>query len=167
VRITATGLVENQDKLKELAARIRDLSPVLDVAAADTVTLIDDSFDQQRSPTGAPWAPHSPATTAIRAARNRSGRILIDSGRLRQSITTNVAAKSFTFGTNVEYGAIHQLGGNVKVFGRGSLKAVPARPFLPATSVGGKYTLMTTGLAGSHWTKVREMVRDYILKGEL
>lgn len=157
MKVEAKGLTETTEKLKALSARLRDLKPVMEVAAEDTRTLIDDSFDQQASPGGAPWAPHSPKTIASRAKRGRSGRVLIDTGRLRGSIATQSTSKSFTFGTNVGYGGVHQIGG----------RRVPARPFLPVESDGSRFRLMTTGSAAAHWSRIREMVKRYLITGEI
>jgi phage virion morphogenesis protein len=52
--------------------------------------------------------------------KHRSGKPLIDTGRLRNSITARSDSDSAEVGTNVIYAATHQ-------FGRG---AIPARPFL-------------------------------------
>lgn len=65
--IEATGLTEAQRRLEGMAARLRDLTPVTSVAAADTMALIDDSFAQSKSPDGTAWAPLSDATLMARA----------------------------------------------------------------------------------------------------
>lgn len=55
-----------------------------------------------------------------RAILTGKGKTLIKTARLMRSITMKVAAKSVTWGTNVKYAAIHQLGG-----------PIPARVILP------------------------------------
>nr|WP_308700766.1 phage virion morphogenesis protein [Pseudoalteromonas haloplanktis] len=47
---------------------------------------------------------------------------------LRDTFAYNVGDESLEFGTNMEYGAIHQFGGNSDMIPR--LAAIPARPFL-------------------------------------
>ena len=64
-----TGLVEAMDELEAITARIRDLSPVLTVAARDTKTLIDDSFRRSRSPDGSAWSPLAPSTVKTHVQR--------------------------------------------------------------------------------------------------
>ena len=73
-------------------------------------------------------------------ARREGGQTLVDTARLKKSITMKVAGKILTVGTNVISAAIHQLGGRIdqnvtvrshwrimrKAFGR----AIPARKVL-------------------------------------
>lgn len=181
MRISVSGLVETEEALRALQERLTDLTPVMEVAASDTTTLIDDSFDSESSPDGSPWAPHRAATLSIRANKRRSGasrrrsrglatgaRILQDSLRLRRSITGSAFSSGFAFGTNVPYGTPHQLGASIRVFGNEKAPAtIPARPFLPVTGSRGQYQLMTSGRAGEHWTRVRSMIERYILTGEI
>jgi hypothetical protein len=85
-----TGLAEAMDELEAITARIRDLSPVLTVAAQDTRTLISDSFRKSRSPDGSPWTPLASSTIKRRRqgpnTRARKATILIDTGVLKNSI---------------------------------------------------------------------------------
>jgi phage virion morphogenesis protein len=130
VRVTISGLTETEDQLREIAARLRDLRPVMEVAAADTTTLADDAFESEASPDGTPWAPLSPVTRAIRQRKRGNGpvRPLQDTTRLRRSITSTVGPKSFSFGTNVVYAGAQQLGNpSNRMFGR-TPAPIPARP---------------------------------------
>lgn len=169
MRVSVTGMAEVQAQIDGLKSRLRDMSPVLDVVVADTAALIDDAFNAQASPSGVQWAPRTPASLQIRTRRRGDpGRTLIDTGRLRSSVAVSRGPTTLRFGTNVAYGGVHQLGGSVRVFGRGSPKQVPARPFLPVESQGGgRFGLMTTGPAGAHWTQVRRMVVEYLRTGRV
>lgn len=175
--IRVTGVEEAKRKLEEVQARMRDLTPVLSVIAQDTKTLIDDAFAGSTTPENVAWAPLSPRTLARR--RGGSGNPLVDTSRLRNSITAYGRGTSLKFGTTVEYAAPHQFG-----FSRsGTLKrrsyspqreagspwsfGVPARPFLPVTKASGGYRLMTNGMAGEHWRRAREAIRRYIATGEV
>lgn len=161
MEIKGRGIDEAQERLEQIRARLENLQPVMEVAAQDTVTLIDDSFDGQRSPDGTPWQELSEKTIARRRKGRGTGepRALIDTGRLRQSITGRGSRRGFTFGTNVIYGGVQQFGG-----GR---SRIPARPFLPIVRSGGRFSLMTTGYAGQHWSQVRRAVAHYIRTGEI
>lgn len=114
-----------------LGARLDDLTPAFDEIGK---TLSDRTllrFERQRDPDGNPWTPHAPATVMRRALRGGSGtgsaQILIDSARLRNSITHVAGRDRVSVGTNVIYAAIHQLGGQA---GRGGAATIPPRPFL-------------------------------------
>ncbi|MCB1833934.1 MAG: phage virion morphogenesis protein [Geminicoccaceae bacterium] len=127
-----------QAALAKLTARGRSLYDPLDDAGAymESVTLLN--FRSGTEPGGAPWL------KSIRA-REEGGQTLVDSSRLRDSITRRTSAESVEVGTNVVYAAIHQFGGVIRataapwlrfrVGGRWVKKkqvTIPARPFLGA-----------------------------------
>ena len=160
MRVEARGIEGAIAELDELAARAADLSPVLEVAASDTRTLIDNSFRQSRGPDGHAWAPLTAETMKRRRQgrnrRARKGSILYDTGRLKDSIESTHTKSVLEFGTNVEYAAYHQFGGG-RMY----------RPFLPIAAGGAGYVLMTGGPAGRHWRDVRAMVIEYIRTGRI
>lgn len=51
--------------------------------------------------------------TSKRAARTGGGKTLVDTSRLKNSITMKAGETSLIVGTNVKYAAIHQLGGTI------------------------------------------------------
>lgn len=163
--LTQTGAEDVERRLGDVASRLRDLTPALQIAGADTVTLVSDAFASERSPDGTPWAPLSETTLARR--RGSTASILTDTARLRNSVTFSTQPRSLRFGTNVGYGRSHQWGATIRPWGRGSPRALTPRPFLPVTGSSSAPTLMTTGPAGAHWDRVRANVRHYILTGEL
>lgn len=166
MRITGSGGEEAQARLQAVADRLRNLRPVIEVVAQDTKSLIDDSFQHSSSPSGAPWAPLSAATRRINP-RRIGGKPLVDTARLRNSITTTTGPTGFAFGTNVRYGGPHQFGARIRTFGRGKERGLVARPFLPIEPAGGRYSLMSGGRAGVHWTHVRAAVALYIRTGNI
>jgi phage gpG-like protein len=155
-----TGLAEAMDELEAITARIRDLSPVLIVAARDTQTLISDSFRKSRSPEGRLWKGLEPSTVKRRRqgpnTRARKATILVDTGVLKDSIYSTSDKSGLTMGTNVPYAVYHQ-------FGNGGM----LRPFMPITGSVTSYQLMTGGPAGRHWRDVRAMVIEYIRTGQI
>lgn len=169
MRVTVTGMREIQAQIDGLASRMRDMSPALEVVVADTQALISDSFAAQAAPNGVAWAPRTPASLRIRVARRGSaGNTLTDTARLRNSVAVERGPTTLRFGTNVAYGAAHQLGAQVRVFGRGPAKTLPARQFLPVDSLGGgRFGLMTTGPAGAHWASMRAIVSEYLRTGRV
>jgi phage virion morphogenesis protein len=156
---------EYRDRLKAIAERLRDMSPIMEVVAQDTRTLIDDSFNSQTSPEGQPWAALSETTIAINP-RRAGGKPLNDTTRLRRSITTETTRSGFRFGTNVGYAATHQFGRpDNRVFG-GARGPIPARPFLPVAGIRGSHRLMRGGAAGAHWARVRTDIAHWLRTGE-
>ena len=150
-----TGLRETLDRLRAVNARLRDLGPVLEVIAADTQAVADDSFSLSQTPAGAPWAPLAAST--IRGRRRGSGVPLVDTGRLRASVTATPTATGIRFGTNAAYGGFHQHG----------TRRIPSRAFLPVDGSPGSYSLTTGGRGGVHWARARAAVKRYILTGDV
>ena len=106
------------------------------------VSRVLESFEESRAPDGESWQPLARATKVGRLRRDRRNfrkggglskrgrqavragfQPLVDTGRLRASITRNVYGNAVEIGTDVAYAATHQFGDA----GRG----IPARPFLP------------------------------------
>jgi len=116
-----------------------------------------ENFKNEQSPGGEDWKPLAGITKALRRRGKKDGepKILQDSGRLRNSVTSqvtmNIDKTSLEFGTNVEYAKTHQFGGSstITVIRKKNVKKksgkygkrpfataytktiqVPARPFL-------------------------------------
>lgn len=159
------------DVLRRLAAATSDLRPAMEDIGAEVVDLSLECFKQQRDPYGQAWQPLSVASlfkgapSATKRGGFRAGfvrrlqgrQILIDTARLRNSLTYQADSSSVVAGTNVEYAAAHNFGAGKtvqvkahtrtvgQVFGR-MLKtpvratvsahsrrmSLPARAFLPA-----------------------------------
>jgi len=114
-----------------LGARLDDLTPAFDEIGKTMVDHTILRFERQVDPEGQPWTPHAPATLMRRALRGGRGggaaQILIDSARLRNSISHVAGRDRVAVGTNVIYGAVQQLGGQA---GRGGATTIPPRPFV-------------------------------------
>jgi len=79
--------------------------------AEEAVDLVKQGFERESEPFGAPWAP----------LKRRTGKILQDTGRLKNSFTPRATADGFRIVTNVAYAQYHQ---------RGTRRMV-ARPLVP------------------------------------
>lgn len=121
--------------LRAVAARLSDMTPILRVVAQDVQTYVDDRFAAANTPAGQPWRALSPATESINP-RRVGGSPLLDTGRLRASITTQVGPRSLSFGTNAVYAAAQNFGNpDNRLFG-GPPAPVPSRQFLPVARDG-------------------------------
>lgn len=119
--------------LNRVAARIGNLTPVMRTIGEIVLKQTDSAFEAGKSPAGRSWK-------KSRRAETKGGQTLIDTARLRNSMTMKASASQVEVGTNVEYAAIHQFGGVIRpkrkkalAFGgivRSSV-TMPARPFLP------------------------------------
>jgi len=89
--------------LARLASHMGDLSPCMRAIAEDMRAAVDENFDRGGRPS---WRPS-------RRAMEQGGQTLIDTGRLRGSITHRSTATAAFVGTNVEYARIHQEGATI------------------------------------------------------
>ena len=92
------GLEQFTDKLTELS----NLDPdnYLKKIGEDLKGNIDDRFEDAKDPQGKKWIPSSGENT------------LVDSSVLRDSIEDYISGGVLEVGTNIEYAAIHNFGGN-------------------------------------------------------
>ena len=122
---------ELQAQLRALAVDLRQL------AQAETDQLLRDvgvslesqtqaRFEDQRSPSGDPWAPWSPEHAR---ERPRRGSVLLLDGDLRASITHQIDGDSLAVGTRDVRAATHQFGDRRLAWGR-VMATWPARPYL-------------------------------------
>jgi phage virion morphogenesis protein len=134
-RLTITVHAANaQAAMRRILVRMADASPLMDqIGLAMTASTLL-RFKGGVGPDGSPWAPLSPVTILRR--RKRSSKPLLDTGRLRNSITHKANRRSVVIGTGVIYGRTHQFGARKGAFGatrRGSpipWGDIPSRPFL-------------------------------------
>nr|DAS07641.1 MAG TPA: virion morphogenesis protein [Bacteriophage sp.] len=108
--VLTVGMDTALRKLKQLAERGNDITPVLDELGEDEVTRVMLRFENSEAPDGSIWED----------LKVRDGKPLMDTGRLYQSVVAHVANDSLQVGTNVSYAPYHQFG----------TEHIPARPFL-------------------------------------
>ena len=127
--------MEEAARVRAVADRLNDLSPILQIVGENVRAFIDDRFATATAPDGAPWRPLSMTTVAVNP-RRAGGSPLADTGRLRASITYDAQSRSLSFGTNVVYAAKQHFGDpNNRMFG-GSPAPVPARAYLLVDQAG-------------------------------
>ena len=120
IRYDLSGLEAAGRRLEAILERAGDLDAVLDEIGGALVQSVQERFESGTGPDGERWKP------SIRALAE-SGQTLVDSGRLRDSITHAVEPGRVVIGSNLVYAAIHQLGGEA---GRNHAVTLPARPYL-------------------------------------
>lgn len=98
---------ELQAGLARLADAVVAMRPVLDLIGGDLERSTRDRFERQTGPDGVAWV------QSVRA-REEGGWTLVDTGRLRSSITHTASDVDLMVGSNVVYAAIHQFGGVIK-----------------------------------------------------
>jgi phage virion morphogenesis protein len=101
-----------QGAMRALADRGRNLAPALKSIGEALRNSTENRFKEQTGPDGRPWAPLSPQT--IKRKKANKDKILVERGRLAGSIAYRVTGNELAVGTSLIYGAIHQLGGEIK-----------------------------------------------------
>jgi phage virion morphogenesis protein len=102
--------------IAEVQGRLGNLLPALTAIQEVALNSITTNFDVSGRPTA--WAP----------LKYRIGKPLIDTGRLRASITGQVQGSSVVLGTNLVYAPIHNYGGSTTW--RGRTVTIPQREFM-------------------------------------
>lgn len=151
------------DRVRAIANRTGNMMPVIRAIASAMRTATSRRFDAGRDPDGAAWRTLSPTTISMRRRGRGEGgpRPLLDTGRLRRSITFSATANTLRFGTNVVYAAAQQFGNqHNRIFGR-TPAPVPARRFLPLSVDGGR--LAPEGLRET----INAITREWIESGHI
>ncbi len=140
-----------QHLLEQLVDKLADMTPVMASIGEIIIEQTDTAFETGASPNGARWEPSGRVLA-------EGGQTLVDTGRLKNSITRLVSTDAVTVGTGVIYGAIHQLGGVIRAkqgkalaFGGVVRQSVtmPSRPFLPDES-------------SVDWAEIIATLKDYL-----
>lgn len=126
-------------QLRAAEAAASDMTPLMDAIGARLEQSGRDRIEVSNTgPDGTPWP------KSFRVIAGQGGKTLLDTGRLRDSITYQVRPTEVSVGTNVVYAAIHQFGGEIRAKNGGALAfrladgtkvvvgkvAIPARPYL-------------------------------------
>lgn len=126
--------IDNQEVnhiLLDVASKCNDLRPLMKNIAGIMACSVEENFKEEGRPEK--WIDLSESTKKQRKKSGHyPGQILQVTGQLASSITTNYDENSATIGSNLDYAAIHQLGG---LAGKKQSINIPARPYLILTDV--------------------------------
>jgi phage virion morphogenesis protein len=153
----------NKEELDRLQEKLKNPQKMLESIGNYLVSVISESFENEKSPDGKAWKPLSQTVKNSKKERMRKLRalekgedykrkILHESGTLAQDFKPHVEGNKLTIGTNLIYAAIHQFGGQA---GRGKKVTIPARPYLPISE---------DNLLEETEKEILEMVREYLDK---
>ena len=120
---------EVNQRLLELAQRGENLRPLMKNIAGILAYSTEENFANEGRPDK--WLDLSERTKKQRKKTGHwPGQILQVSGQLASSINTYYDDESAIIGSNLDYAAIHQLGGQT---GKNKSVSIPARPYLLLT----------------------------------
>ena len=123
--------------LRRLQRAASDTQPAMAEVGTTLVDNIRMGFKGSMDPWRTPWLPLSPVTAALRK-KGQGGQPLLDTGRLRSSVTYRAVNRGVEVGTDVIYARTHQFGVKQGAYGRTKRNGpipwgnVPARPFMPS-----------------------------------
>ncbi|MBR0574079.1 phage virion morphogenesis protein [Pasteurella atlantica] len=117
--------------LNKLADKTDNRKALMGVLAIRMEKAVLQNFEEEGRPKWLGIKPRRPRKDRDGNAIERDGKILNDTGVLKNSITAAFDNDSATVGTNLQYATIHQFGG---MAGRNKKVKIPARPFLTLTS---------------------------------
>ena len=124
--------LDNKDiesKLLDLAKRSENLRPLMKNIAGIFAYSTEENFKEEGRPDK--WTDLAESTKKQRTKTGHyPGQILQVSGQLASSISTSYDNDSAVIGSNLDYAAIHQLGGQA---GKNQSVTIPARPYLQLT----------------------------------
>ena len=117
---------EIESRLLDLAKRSENLRPLMKNIAGIFAYSTEENFKEEGRPDK--WADLAESTKKQRTKTGHyPGQILQVSGQLASSISTYYDNDSAVIGSNLDYAAIHQLGGQT---GKNQSVTIPARPYL-------------------------------------
>ena len=120
---------EVTEALLNLAKRTENLRPLMKSIAGIFASSTEENFKNEGRPDK--WTDLAEVTKKSREKINKwPGQILQVEGKLAASINTYYDNDSAVIGSNLEYAAIHQLGGQA---GKNKSVEIPARPYLKLT----------------------------------
>lgn len=120
---------EVESRLLDLAKRSEKLRPLMKNIAGVFAYSTEENFKNEGRPDK--WTELSESTIKQRTKNKQwPGMILQISGQLASSVNTYYDDDSAVIGSNLEYAAIHQLGGQA---GKNKSVEIPARPYLQLT----------------------------------
>ena len=125
VQVKLQGLDEIVSKLENLRVKTDEIEgALLEAVGRPLYNATSKAFQTQTSPFGQKWKALNAAT--LKAKKGR-GKILLDRGKLSDSLAIQVSNKKLFVGVNAgekfQYGLSHQFGSKKR--------NIPARPFLP------------------------------------
>lgn len=119
-----------QNALLKVASKAETLRPLMKNIAGIMADTTEENFSHQGRP--GKWQELAESTIKKRKKSGHwPGQILQVEGRLASSITTQYDNESAVIGSNLDYAAIHQLGGQA---GKNKSVSIPARPYLKLTN---------------------------------
>lgn len=120
---------EVNNKLLELSNKSKNLRPLMKNIAGIFAYSAEENFKEEGRPDK--WVDLAESTKKQRTKKRKwPGQILQVEGKLAASINTYYDNDSAIIGSNLDYAAIHQLGG---LAGKNKKVQIPARPYLKLT----------------------------------
>ncbi len=115
LKIESEGIDEISKKLRQIANRLDDMTPLMETIGETIRASIMLNFEKEGRPKK--WAKHSALTKERRGANAKILRDQGYAGGLVSSVNVDAGKKSVAIGTNRVYAAVHQFGAKAGSFG--------------------------------------------------
>lgn len=125
-----------QALLQRLASFVTNPSAPLRQSAQALRRLVKDTFTATTDPWGRRWARWAPATRAARLRVGGRGSILVDTGRMSDTVDATASADAIEVRVGTDYASFHQFGNPAHRAWGGKVSPLPQRAFLPVRSPG-------------------------------
>ena len=127
VQVQVRGKTQISQALNKLIKNTSNVEPALAEIGEYLLESTQQRFVDMQAPDGSPWEPLSETTLS---RKNRTDRILTESGTLADTLNYQISNNELSLGSNMEYAAMHQFGGTTSPFSAFPNQEIPARPFL-------------------------------------
>lgn len=102
------------EALDALSKRAKNLKPIMREITHSMLNAVEENFDTQGKSAGKKWQQWSESWAKRRKEMGKDGKILTLNADLRNSLTRKATDTEALVGTENEYAAIHNFGGEVK-----------------------------------------------------
>lgn len=127
VQVQVRGKTQISQALNKLIQNTNNVEPALAEIGECLLESTQQRFVDMQAPDGTPWEELSETTLS---RKNRTDRILTESGTLADTLNYQISNNELSLGSNMEYAAMHQFGGTTSPFSAFPNQEIPARPFL-------------------------------------
>ena len=127
VVVDVKGTGEISKRLNRLIRKVDNPAKVLAEIGEFLTENTQERFETMQAPDGTPWEELSETTLE---RKERTDRILTESGTLAATINYQIANNELAVGSPMEYAAMHQFGGVTASDSMMPDQEIPARPFL-------------------------------------
>ncbi len=150
ITIEVVGAPRLEEAIRRLQSKFKSLKSPMSEIGTSLTNLVEDSFDNERSPSGEAWHPLKESTKRYKAKHGGSKILQSKDSNMYESINSIADDQSVVVGVNAfskdgyPYPLVHQFGKN-------------ARPFFPITKEGN----LTSGVEEEIYSILEDYLKEF------